>query len=661
MTQDETIRSALLAALDDIYRRDTPEPLPANPDYLIPVRDPALFKNPRLPKQYLHTPHTPHVRLGDLTSAGITDTLFISLLGAHGFRELADEAERQAAEPDYVAQFARQARGGSIYMATGLAPGNWTWMAFGPFTPPASTVWAAAGVDYVAGDLVKVTGSDTVWEAAVDHVSAAGNAPGVGAEWVVYLVEDYHWWWERNGSEFHDDRIQIGPAVRSENWAPINDELWKKLPADGGAPGVVALWGAEFVVKGSITFGPGVYNLEKPLKHVPQCQLSGMEPYHREASYLVPHATNWSGGDRLVEGAYRNGSNSNSNFWTSFRRLFVDGRGILDVGIDLRLSHGSVVEDVVVDRVNLCAFHVRSASDNFTVRNVAVDRLLNPGSGTQKYGWWFDNNCNAFHMENVMLTKCEVGISFGLVRGFSINVLEHENAGCLFESREYGHPAMDGTPLAGMGAAGFLGGGTINGIRARRNSADTFVPSTRALARVRVQNARVSLSLQGVVEDAAGNEPYDRIEVQQNTGAFESFPLRVEQGYDNTGIDQFSFDFHLEKMMRNLRLRGDNTKVQATRIVAADNPAQMTDDTGAVQIDLEPGLYRIEILNGTFDGGNLTVRKEPGGAAVEGMNGVSAAVVRLHHHPGGQMEYELAGTTNTGAAAVDLYFRPWLD
>jgi hypothetical protein len=302
--------------------------------------------------------------------------------------------------------------------------------------------------------------------------------------------------------------------------------------------------------------------------------------------------------------------------------------------------------------------------DDWMIERFVISRLLeedapDSASGTS-WGIWCDNNLTAGIMNSIVLTKVHVGISFGSTKGVMINGLETENVGLPIDFREKNSSYWNGT-------AGNFNGNTngcrIVGIRARRNSADTFVDSDRRLAHVRISNSDYKdhiLILEGVSEDTAANLPYDRVECQIGGGAKFVFPLRWDRGIDRTDYNSIDFHFDLALMLNNIRFSDDNAKMQDNKWVCINNPATITADS-TVSVSAQPGLYRIEVPAGnTYNGGVLTVYQYSGGPAIPGLDGIATNADIYWHHPGGSMEVDFTGDSTSASSSVDIYFRPWL-
>lgn len=546
------------------------------------------------PDFLLHTTKTPH----------FNPLLLVTM------KEFADENERLSTIPNFKGQIGKQADGGSFYVANSTSIGDWSWLSYGSFTP---------------------------------------------GEFDIF-TKHYHWDHKKALGEEYGHYIILGNASRASTWDYIVNQALQNLNSrEGEGPGIVSKWGAEYVVSGTLEFSDGTYYFDSPLKLIPLCTLkgSGSSGCHDRDSVVLAPSANWDGSLYLIDGAYRNGTNSNSNFHTNLQGFHLKCGGVVDRGVYISISQSSAISDIDVEAAVTCGFYVSPNCDDFTVDRCTIQNLT--GDRT-KYGWWFEDGVKSVSMRQLTTDYCDVGLSFGAVEAIDIAGFECEKCILPIEIREKNHDEIDGTAGDKLGNPGGI---SITGIRALR---DDTVSTSRALARVRYNETgggellKGNLILEGWADGNGSDLPYDRVEVQANSGTIYEYPLRWDLGFDRTTAI-FDFRFDLMKMIMNKRFRSDKTQMIGTRLCASTNPSTFVSNNFAL-VALEPGLYWIEIPDGNnYDTGSISVYKQIAGSTVEGMANVNAAVSRYYNHPGGSMYVQVTGVT--GVASIDIYFRPW--
>lgn len=373
----------------------------------------------------------------------------------------------------------------------------------------------------------------------------------------------------------------------------------------------------------------------------------------------------------LVRGRINEASSNTAHsvFHSGLRNLYLDCNSTVRSGVYGAVSQGSEMYMLDVDNFSKCGYYLVGGGDSMRVQSCSVMRL---GSGAPAhYGWWVVNGFISTSITNPSVQRCEVAMSFGSVAGLTMLHLETENCGKPFEFRDKDHASFN--YVAGTNDAGFPVGVEFLGCVFSRDTTDTYVVSQEYCGFVNYTfggaggQKKMGLRVQGESHAPSGSNPYDSIAVQFNgtpakSASSPTFPLDLHAGYNNTGWEQFSFDFDLETALRNQRFLSIYTQTLDSRLVAEDNPATFTDN-GTVQVNLLPGLYRIEVkAANVWDSGDITVKDSPSGTALPGFSAISpsASFSRYHYHAGGQMEVVVANVA-AASADIDIYFRPWMD
>lgn len=388
-------------------------------------------------------------------------------------------------------------------------------------------------------------------------------------------------------------------------------------------------------------------------------------------------ATAWASGTFYTEGwdilrdayfikgmDYGTTDTAHSAYNSGLRYLFVDANSTVRCGVRAHLSHGSKMENLEVDGFSYCGIRVAEGSDSCNLDTVIVTRQQ---TGSPAFcNWWFDDTLG-IKVTNPVCTRAEVGMSFGVTRGFSCHGLETENCGHAFEFREHDH--FEFGAVSGTGsAAGEPSGCVFTGCHFARQSTDAYTVSDGNAAFVRYALGSSSLANALVIngtsrDNSANNAPYHSIGVQLSNGdKTESYPLYPAYGENRSGVNQLSFNWSLQEMCENQRLLSLYTTEVDSRYVANGNPAALTDN-GTTAVNLLPGLYEIEIAaSNTWDSGDVTINESPSGNAIPGMSAYNSAskLDRWHWHRGGQMEVVVANVA-TASAVIRVYFQPRLN
>lgn len=548
------------------------------------------------PDYTLHTKNTPH----------INPLLFLSM------KEFEDEEDRLNSTPNFKGQLGKQKEGGSIYVANSTETGDWAWIAYGSYE--------------------QEEGKDS--------------------------VQHYHWDYKKVLGNEVNHTIILGIAELLGTWDYTLDDALKHLNFRGNeGPGIQSKWGPEFVVSGSIEFSEGDYYFDNPVKLIPLCTLRGpasQGSFERDAAQILA-SDDWNPSNLyLIDGAYRNGSTSNSNFHTNLQGLHLRCRGIVDRGVYISVSQGSAISDIDVDSAVTCAFFVAPNCDDFTIDRCTVQNL---NETRTKYGWWFEDGVKVVSARQLTTDYCDVGLSFGAIEAVDISAFECEKCILPIEIREKNHPNIDGTAGDEIGNPG---GMTIRGIRALR---DETISPDRVLAKVRYNATgsgellKTNLILEGWADGNGSDLPYDRVQVQENSGTIYEYPLRWDLGFDRT-IAIFDFRFDLMKMILNRRFRSDRTIMLDSRLCISDNPTTPLTTNGFRILNPLPGMYRIEFpSSNNYGGGSLTFYKN--GTAIPSLTAIISSQDVYYHHDGGAGSLSAVLSGSVGTVSVQFYVRPW--
>lgn len=512
---------------------------------------------------------------------------------------------------------------------------------------------------------------------------------------------------QRKGGQELPGVVKLGPADSLDDWATASDDAWQKVTFTNAGSGITAEWGGDFRRIGNMEFTAGTYLFSAPLKHIPQCSIVGNQPFIRDA-IIIKADSGFTAGtpEALVEGVYRDGSNANSNFFTSIIGVTIDPDSNADWAIFLCASHGSRLHQIEIDQPSVGGIRVGANSDDIVASQVVIDPTT-----TIDFGWWFHDGLISFIGQALVIHRSDVGLSFGSCKSVVVSGYETENVALPIEVRLDGSPNWDTTAGDYDGVPSSV---TIDGIRARR---DSVSGDPLYLAKIQYLNNRAhTVRLIGTTEDAQNNNkaPFDRVLVENNGGTQYDFPLRWDLGYDKGSWDDFDFDFDLAVMLRNLRFRSDATKMQDSTLVVTDNPATATGAT-TDEIEALGGFYRLTLPSGNTYGTDYTLRVNdaPSGTAllsmaawadstaykfgdvvvhggshyecISGHTSEALATVgvddgagdnepgigedwedvwqqsfidRYFNHVSGVLERVVAGTT--GTPSIKMYVRPWL-
>lgn len=682
---------------------------------------------------------------------------------------VADSSARNSTVPEALTQYLYQTDTAAWYTPLSLSAGSWGLV----------TSWIVGG-NYSSGDIRSSFGLlwECIEAHTAPAWGEPGVGAGYQRYWKPWLVQGFHWDYAQSsvgaraakhiifgsGSLFPDWSFAFnyilavaipwnGGGSNNAAWldkTPLaNPAAW---PTGGGtfaagdfcyrssvrykchtghtttgtgaadAPGTGANWEDYWIVwtqdprvNGVVEFSSGTYYFSQPMHVPPSVTLYSRASPAEQRSMLV--AKTGFAGTYLYEGVFRNGTNSNANFFTSVIGLTLNPQKLCKAAY-WPCSHGSIFDAEIVKQGYYTPLTIGKNSDDFVCKARITDTA--EPFARSPYGIFVENGVIACTFSNCVIGQAGVGISFADVEGCTIIGLETESVAKVIEVRLSVHSTYYATAWATAtaykigdrrndGAGGYYrcfndhtsGASTQPGVGVdawkywvRRNdetqgrcgglniiggrwylaAGDTNDAVISLRYQTGIAGAYHSCNISGVFLDVSSALPTWRfIELQENGTPpddiyFIPIRARIGTGPVNTvkymldhGERKVPLDFSLnDTFLKNRHMLGAvgggavaSAKEQSTRWVTLNNPATFTTDSN-VNVAMEMGYYELEIV---FNSGTGTITiDDPNGNPLPGFVAFTASAVRRFHHSGGTLNVELSGSAAT--PSMDVFFKP---